>query len=116
MGHQSYCQIFYELDTEDVQKKGGITFDEFIKAIEKKLGNKDTKEGIRNIFNLFVDDPDHDVITFNDLKKISKELGENMSDEEIREMLERASKNGKELTFEEFYEIMKKKWNNNILK
>ena len=46
-------QIFYELDTEDVQKKGGITFDEFIKSIEKKLGNKDTKEGIRNIFNLF---------------------------------------------------------------
>ena len=42
------------------------------------------------------------------MKKVAKELGENMSDEEIEDMLIRASKNGKpELTFEEFYEIMK---------
>ena len=32
-----------------------------------------------------------------------------MSDEEIKNMLKRVSKNGTELTFEEFYEIMKKK-------
>ena len=39
----------------------------------------------------------------------AKELGENMSDEELKDMLERASKNGVELTFEEFYDIMTKK-------
>ena len=33
------------------------------------------------------------------MKKISKELGENMNDEELKIMLERASKNGVELTF-----------------
>ena len=33
------------------------------------------------------------------MKKISKELGENISDEELKIMLERASKNGVELTF-----------------
>ena len=49
------------------------------------------------------------------MKKISQEIGENMSDEEIKNMLKRVSKNGTEITFEEFYEIMKKKWNNNIL-
>ena len=32
------------------------------------------------------------------MKKISKEFGENMSDEELKIMLERASKNGVELT------------------
>ena len=40
-----------------------------------------------------------DTITLNSLKKISKELGENMNDEELKIMLERASKNGVELTF-----------------
>ena len=50
-----------------------------------------------------------DNITLSSLKKISKELGENMSDEELKDMLERASKNGVELTFEEFYDIMTKK-------
>ena len=102
-------QIFCELDTEDIQNKGGITFDEFIEALGKKLGDKNSKEGIRRIFDNMIDDQNRDVITFNDLKKVSKEMGDNMSDEEIKEMLERASKNGKELTFEEFYEIMKKK-------
>ena len=43
------------------------------------------------------------------IKKIFKDLGENMSDEELKDMLERASKNGVVLTFEEFYNIMSKK-------
>jgi len=32
-----------------------------------------------------------------------------MSNEELKDMLERASSNGTELTFEEFYDIMTKK-------
>ena len=101
-------KIFCNLDTEEVRRNGGITFDELIEAIGNELGDKDSKEGIRKIFDLFIDDPNCDVITLNGMKKVAKELGENMSDEEIEDMLIRASKNGKpELTFEEFYEIMK---------
>ena len=83
--------------------------DDFVDAINDKLGDKESKEGIRRIFDLFIDDPNADTITLSSLKKISKELGENMSDEELKDMLERASKNGVELTFEEFYDIMTKK-------
>ena len=75
----------------------------------EKLGDKKSKEGIRRIFELFIDDPNADTITLSSLKKISKELEENISDEELKDMLERASKNGVELTFEEFYDIMTKK-------
>ena len=63
-------------------------------AINNKLDDKESKEGIRRIFDLFIG-----TITLNSLKKISKELGENMSDEELKIMLERASKNGVELNF-----------------
>ena len=90
-------------------ENGGINFDDFVDAINDKLGDKESKEGIRRIFDLFIDDPNADTITLSSLKKISKELGENMSDEELKDMLERASKNGVELTFEEFYDIMTKK-------
>ena len=48
---------------------------------------------------MFIGDPNADTITLNSLKKKSKELGENMNDEELKIMLERASKNGVELTF-----------------
>ena len=96
-------------DTPEAEKNGGINFDDFVDAINDKLGDKESKEGIRRIFDLFIDDPNADTITLSSLKKISKELGENMSDEELKDMLERASKNGVELTFEEFYDIMTKK-------
>ena len=102
-------QLIADLDTPQSEKNGGISFDDFVDAINDKLGDKESKEGIRRIFDLFIDDPNADTITLSSLKKISKELGENMSDEELKDMLERASKNGVELTFEEFYDIMTKK-------
>ena len=90
-------------------ENGGINFDDFVDAINDKLEDKESKEGIKRIFDLFIDDPNADTITLRALKKISKELGENMNDKELKDMLERASKNGVELTFEEFYDIMIKK-------
>ena len=102
-------QLIADLDTPEAERNGGINFDDFVDAINDKLGDKESKEGIRRIFDLFIDDPNADTITLSSLKKISKELGENMSDEELKDMLERASKNGVELTFEEFYDIMTKK-------
>ena len=101
--------LIADLDTPEAAKNGGVNFDDFVGSINNKLGDKESKEGIRRIFDLFIDDPNADTITLSSLKKISKELGENMSDEELKDMLERASKNGVELTFEEFYDIMTKK-------
>ena len=102
-------QLIADLDTPEAAKNGGIDFDNFVEAINDKLGDKETKEGIRRIFDLFIDDPNSDTITLNSLKKIARELGENMTAEELKDMLERASSNGTELTFDEFYEIMTKK-------
>ena len=77
-------------------------------AITAKLGNKETKEGIARIFDLF-DDDHTGTININNLKRVAKELGETMSTEELKEMLERAASNGEEITFEDFYFIMTKK-------
>ena len=102
-------QLIADLDTPEAAKNGGIDFDNFVEAINDKLGDKESKEGIRRIFDLFIDDPNSDTITLNSLKEIARELGENMTAEELKDMLERASSNGTELTFDEFYEIMTKK-------
>ncbi len=40
---------------------------------------------------------------------MAKELGETMSTEELKEMLERAASNGEEISFEDFFFIMTKK-------
>ena len=83
----------------DDERNGGISYDDFSDAINNKLNDKESKEEIMRIFDLFISDPNADTITLSSLKKISKEFGENMSDEDLKIMLKRASKNGVELTF-----------------
>lgn len=102
-------QLIADLDTPENAKSGGINFDSFVDAINEKLGDKESKEGIERIFSLFIDDPNQETITLTSLRRIARELGEQMSSEELQELLERASSNGKELTFDEFYDIMTKK-------
>lgn len=53
---------------------------------------KDTKEDIMHVFNLF----DHDgsgKITLEDLRRVADELGEEITDEELRNMIARADTN-----------------------
>lgn len=95
-----------DLDTHE--NAGGINFDRFLDAITDKLGNKESREGIGRIFALFDDDHTGSINSQN-LRRVAKELGETMSQDELKEMLERASSNGDEITFEDFYFIMTKK-------
>merc|ERR1719171_1753142 len=94
----------------DLDQEGStINFDEFLDAITAKLGDKETRDGIGKIFNLFDDDKTGS-ISLKNLKRVSKELGETMSEEELREMIERADSNGNgEISLEDFYTIMTKK-------
>merc|ERR1712217_463421 len=86
-----------------------IGFEDFLDAITQKLGDKETRDGIYKIFDLF-DDDKTGTITLKNLKRVSKELGETMSEEELKEMIERADSNADgAITPEDFYNIMTKK-------
>ena len=41
-------------------------------------------------------------------KEVVEDVGDDMTDTQIRELLERATQNGKDMTFEEFYAVMTK--------
>ena len=63
---------------------------------------------MRKAFRLF-DSEHRSHIGFKEIKKVAKELGENMADEELNEMIAEADKDGDgELTEEDFIRIMKK--------
>ena len=56
-----------------------------------------------------VDYNDMGKISFRNLKRITRELGENLTEEELREMIEEADRDGDgEVNQEEFLRIMKK--------
>ena len=107
------CKIIEDLDKKIEKKnkknkikKEEISFDELVDEINNILGDKKSKRGIKKFFDIFNGKPNSDKITFDTLKKISEELGENMSDEDLEYMLFKASENGNEITFKEFYDIM----------
>lgn len=53
----------------------------------EKIVNRDPMEEIRRAFKLF-DDDNTGKISFRNLKRVARELGENLSDEELRAMID----------------------------
>ena len=102
-------KIIEDLDTEESKSNGGISFSEFTEIMHKRLGDRESKEGARRIFDLFVDDENAEYILLESLKKIAKELGEKMSEDDLKEMIECATKNDGKLNFDDFYYIISKK-------
>ncbi len=92
----------------DIDGSGQIHFDDFVKLMTVKILNRDPQEEILKAFRLFASDNPNG-ITFKDLKRVSRELGEKMSDEELQEMIDEADRNGDGIVDEgEFLRIMKK--------
>lgn len=74
-----------------------------------RISDKDSREDIRKIYQLFVDD-NAQGITIKNLRRIAQELGEQMDDAELNEMIERADSNHDGIvTEEDFFNIMTKK-------
>ena len=94
----------------DIDKDGSgtIDFEEFLTMMTAKMGERDSREEIMKAFRLF-DDDETNTISFKNLKRVAKELGENMTDEELQEMIDEADRDGDgEVNEEEFFRIMKK--------
>lgn len=99
-------QLFLLLEkSEDMKEE--ITFDEFIKAIYEKLGDNKSQSGIQRLFEMFKNGSESNNLTLNDLKKMSVQLNENISDEELQDMMNRISEGKGQLSFEQFYKIIK---------
>lgn len=72
---------------KDLQSKGkAVNFEDFVEVVYAKLGDTKTKEGLLKIFNLY-DVEQSGTIDFEKIKRICRELGETMNDEEITEMM-----------------------------
>lgn len=94
----------------DIDKDGSgtIDFNEFLQMMTAKMSEKDSKEEILKAFKLF-DDDNTGKISFKNLKRVAKELGENLTDEELQEMIDEADRDGDgEINEAEFLRIMKK--------
>lgn len=98
-----------DLDTVESEKAGGVTMEDCEKAIAAKLGEQNSKDNLRKVFDLLVGDENSDTITIDSLKAISKEVGQGLTDDEVTNCLKQAVRGRDCITFDEFYDIMTKK-------
>jgi Ca2+-binding EF-hand superfamily protein len=89
--------------------RSGITFEQLIEQIEKKLADRDSEEAIDRIFQYYVENPNKQSITYEDIKRLANEVGEEMDDDQAKRIISKIASNGKDLTFDEFYTVMTKK-------
>lgn len=92
----------------DKEESGMLSYEEFLMLMTQKMTEKDSKEEIMKAFRLF-DDDETGKISFKNLKRVAKELGENLTDEELQKMIDEADRDGDgEINQDEFLRIMKK--------
>ena len=85
---------------------GGIDFDEFLNMATARVSNKDSRADVQKVFNLY-DWNKEGRITWDELKRVAQDLGEEMTDAEVQDMFKRADTDDDGfVTFEDFYNIM----------
>ena len=103
-------ELFEEFDTPE-NSKNRLDYEEFVELLSQKLSDKDSQKSIERFYEAFLANTNKDTIDFDVIKQVAQDVGDDITDEQIRKMLERCSQNGKEMTFEEFYDVMTKKVN-----
>ncbi|KAM3127861.1 hypothetical protein pb186bvf_020051 [Paramecium bursaria] len=115
LGYKGQSKFIYQVMAElDEDNSGGIDFDEFLKLATAKANDKPSEDQVRKIFN-FYDTTKEGRIQWEELKRVAQDLGEDMTDEEIFAMFQKADLDEDGfVTFTDFYNLMtgRQYWDN----
>jgi centrin-1 len=84
-----------------------VNLTDFTEMLRPRMHEKGSREELMKIFQLF-DDNRSGKITLRDLKRVATEIGESITEDELKEMLGEADRDGDgALNFDEFYRVMR---------
>jgi Ca2+-binding EF-hand superfamily protein len=107
LGFESKSEAIFQMISDlDTDGNGNIDFGEWLTLMTKRVNDKDSRANINKIFALF-DDERTGFISIKNLRRIAQELGDNISEEELQELVNRADTDKDGLVSEEeFYAIL----------
>jgi len=98
--------IFQMISDLDTDGNGSIDFGEWLTLMTKRVNDKDSRANISKIFALY-DDERTGFISIKNLRRVAQELSEDISEEELQELVTRADTDCDGLVSEdEFYSIL----------
>ena len=84
LGFESKNQTIYQMIADlDADGSGQIDFDEFLELMTARVSDKDTRENIRKIFNLF-DDEKTGFISIKNLRRVARSWGRPLTSRSCR--------------------------------
>lgn len=98
-------EVLAIIEEFDVDKRRLISYDDFYRYVAAKVLERDPLDEIRRAFKLF-DDDGTGKISLKNLRRVAKELGENLTDDELNAMIDEFDlDNDGEINEEEFIAI-----------
>ena len=93
---------------KDYRNNGGVSIEDLVNYVYDKVNDNETNFGLRQLFDA-LKDPESETISMHTFIKLAKDYGddEGMSEDELKYLLEKTQLGADELTFDEFYTIMK---------
>ena len=93
---------------KEYRNNGGISIEDLVNYVYDKVNDNETNIGLRQLFDA-LKDPDSETISMNTFIQLARDYGddEGISENDLRNLLEKTQLGGDELTFDEFYTIMK---------
>ncbi|KAG7396980.1 Centrin-3 [Phytophthora boehmeriae] len=100
-------EVLELVEDVDVQRSGRVDFNDYMEIMRRKVLARDPDEEIARAFELF-DEDGSGKITLRKMRRVAKELGENLGDDELQAMIDEFDQNQDgEIDMNEFFMIMK---------
>ena len=100
--------VVYDIVSEiESETKTPVSYDDFVDKLTEKLQDRESQKATERVYDLFVEDP-KGTLTYEVLKKVAVETGDNASDEDLRRLIKNGASNGNDIPYEEFHSIMTK--------
>merc|ERR1711957_38230 len=104
-----HAVVFNMVADLDADGSGEIEFGEFLDVMCAKISDKNTMDEIDRVFKLF-DKDRNGTLEADDLSRVLKELGEEIPEEDVREIIQRADLDGDGVVnLQDFYNVLTKK-------